>query len=194
MSTLDDVELRERLADLARTVVLDEVPDVEAYRWPARSMRALQAAGLGGLTVPERYGGLGKGLAGLVIAGEELGRISASTAICFCMHAVGSAVLAAKATEDQAARYLVPIAEGRHLTTLALSEPGTGAHFYEPASALTREGDCYRVKGAKTFVTNGGHCDSYVITTMTEAGEAAPGLFNCLVLDEGTPGMRWEGT
>lgn len=194
MSTLDDVELRERLADLARTVVLDEVADVEAYRWPERSMRALQAAGLGGLTVPQRYGGLGKGLTGLVIAGEELGRISASTAICFCMHAVGAAVLAAKATEDQAARYLVPIAEGRHLTTLALSEPGTGAHFYEPASALHREGDHYRVRGAKTFVTNGGHCDSYVITTMTEAGEAAPGLFNCLVLDEGTPGMRWEGT
>ena len=174
-------------------MVLDEVPAVEAYQWPARSMRALAEAGLYGLAVPERYGGLDMGLTGLVIAGEELGRVCASASLCFCMHVVGSAVIAAKATDDQAERYLLPIARNEHLTTLALSEHGTGIHFYESAIPLVRDGDSFLVTGGKTFVTNGGHADSYVISTLTEEGPAASGMFNCLVIDRDAPGVRWAG-
>lgn len=186
-------DLRARFAEVAQTVVLDELADVEAYHWPARSMRALAEAGLFGLAVPKRYGGLEAGLTGLAIAGEELGRVSPSIALCYCMHVVGSAVIAAKATDDQAARYLRPIAEGRHTTTLALSEPETGIHFYEPVTRLVREGETYRAHGTKTFVTNGGHADSYVISTLAEQATAGSGLFNCLVLDHGAPGAHWDG-
>ena len=187
------VELREHFAELARSVVFDELADVEAYRWPERSMRALAEAGLMGLAVPRRHGGLEAGLTGLAIAGEELGRVSPSISLCYCMHVVGSAVIAAKATDDQARRYLTPIVEGRHVTTLALSEPQTGIHFYEPVTRLTREGDYFRVDGAKTFVTNGGHADSYVISTLAAAAPGGAGLFDCLVLDHGAEGSRWEG-
>jgi alkylation response protein AidB-like acyl-CoA dehydrogenase len=187
-------ELRGRFAEVARTTVLDDVPAVESYQWPARSMRALAEAGLFGLAVPERFGGLGMGMTGLAIAGEELGRISGSVSLCFCMHVVGSAVIAAKVTDDQAERYLIPIARGQHLTTLALSEPETGVHFYEPISRLERDGDDFRVTAHKSFVTNGGHADSYVISTMSEHGQDRPGVFNCLIVDAGTPGLAWQGT
>lgn len=187
-------ELRGRFAEVARTTVLDEVPAVETYQWPARSMRALADAGLFGLAVPERFGGLGMGMTGLAIAGEQLGLISGSVALCYCMHVVASAVIAAKATDDQAERYLIPIARGEHLTTLALSEPETGVHFYEPISRLARDGDDFRVTAHKSFVTNGGHADSYVISTMTEHGPDRPGSFNCLVVDAGSPGLAWQGT
>lgn len=193
VSDVDYAELRERFGEIARNVVLDEVSAIESYQWPARTMRALAEAGLYGLTVSERYGGLGMGMTGVVIAGEELGRVSASASLCYCMHTVGAAVLSAKPTAEQAERYVVPIAENRHFTTLALSEPGTGAHFYEPATRLTRSEAGFIVDGAKTFVTNGGHCDSYVISTMSAQGPAAPGLFNCLVVDADTPGLRWVG-
>lgn len=193
IDTLGYDQLRARVADIARGVVLDEVDAVEDYQWPAHSLRALAAAGLYGLTTPARYGGLDMGLTGLVIAGEELGRVCASTALCFCMHLVGAAVIGAKPMDDQVERYVLPITRGEHLTTLALSEPGTGVHFYEPASRLVREGDVYRVYGEKSFVTNGGHADSYVVSTLSEQGAAAPGVFNCLVLDAGTPGMAWNG-
>ncbi len=46
--------------------------------------------------------------------------------MCFGMHCVGTAVIAAKATKEQVDRYLVPIAAGQHITTLALSETGSG--------------------------------------------------------------------
>lgn len=185
--------LRERFTEVARSVTLDEVPEIEAYHWPEKTMRALAEAGLFGLAVPERYGGLGMGLTGLTIAGEVLGRISGSAALCFCMHVVGSAVLAAKATDDQVERYLVPIAQGKHLTTLALSEPETGIHFYEPATKLDRKEDSFLISGTKTFVTNGSKADSYVISTLTEHGATPLGMFNCLVIDQDTPGLHWEG-
>ncbi|MFN3430555.1 MAG: acyl-CoA dehydrogenase family protein [Candidatus Sericytochromatia bacterium] len=186
-------QLRERFVEVARTAVLGELPDIESYHWPARSMRALADAGLMGLTVPQRYGGLEAGLTGLAIAGEELGRVSPSASLCFCMHAVGAGVIAAKATDDQAARYLVPIAEGRHVTTLALSEPETGIHFYEPVTRLEPDGDHFLATGTKTFVTNGGQADSYVISTLSGTAPAGAGLFDCLVLDHGAPGARWQG-
>jgi alkylation response protein AidB-like acyl-CoA dehydrogenase len=100
-----------------------------------------------------------------VAIAETIGRESGSTALCYAMHCVGTAVLGAKATEYQKQQYLEPIARGEHITTLALSEPGTGIHFYIPQSRLTAQGDEYRMDGTKSFITNGGHCDSYVVST-----------------------------
>ncbi|MCZ9345912.1 acyl-CoA dehydrogenase family protein, partial [Streptomyces sp. TRM76130] len=70
--------------------------------------------------------------------GEATGRACASTSICFGMHLVGSAVIAAKASHRQREAYLRPIAAGEHLTTLALSEPGTGGEFWLPQMRMER--------------------------------------------------------
>lgn len=194
MKTLTLVDAVERARGIAKQVLAPQAPliDKEA-RWPEEGLRALQAAGLGGLVVPERAGGLGLGLEALATICEELGRACASTAICFGMHCVGSAVIAAKATDDQRRRYLEPIARGAHLTTLAVSEPGTGAHFYLPETKLTKVGDSFIAEGEKTFVTNGGHADSYVISTGAADPQAAPGSFSCFVMPHDAPGLRWEG-
>jgi len=79
------------------------------------------------------------------------------------MHHVGAAVISAKATSEQRQQYLDPIVAGTHLTTLALSEPGTGSHFYIPETRLTDRGSSLLVSGTKSFVTNGGRADSYVL-------------------------------
>jgi len=107
------------------------------------------------------------------------------------MHCVGTAVIAAKATAHQQNKYLRAIARGEHITTLALSESGTGAHFYLPETALTADGACYRVEGTKQFVTNGGHADSYVVSAVAGAGMAEAGDFSCVVVDADTDGMEW---
>jgi len=163
--------------------------------WPVTGLRALQAAGLGGLVVPADAGGHGLGLEALARVCEELGRACSSTAICFGMHCVGAAVIASKATDDQRRRYLEPIALGEHLTTLALSEPGTGSHFYLPQAKLTkRSAETYFVDGVKSFVTNGGHADSYVISTGASHDGAPPGQFSCFIMPRQAPGLSWEGS
>jgi alkylation response protein AidB-like acyl-CoA dehydrogenase len=186
----------ERAREVAASDVAphSEVWDREA-RWPQEGLRALQQAGLGGLVVPTRCGGLGQGHSTLLRVCEAVGEADASTGICFGMHAVGSACIAAKATPAQEAHYLDPIARGAHLTTLALSEPGTGSHFYLPETHMTARGDGdgegFVLDGRKSFVTNGAHADSYVVSTVHHRAEAPPGHFSMVVVPGDAPGLRW---
>jgi alkylation response protein AidB-like acyl-CoA dehydrogenase len=187
-------DVLDKVRVLAKSIVAQEAPEVnQEAKWPARSIKALQEAGLAGLVVPTAYGGLGLGLEALVQVCEILGEVCASTSMCFGMHCVGSAVISAKATAFQKEKYLRPIAEGRHITTLALSEPGTGAHFYYPQTQLliNEEGN-FTVSGKKSFITNGGYADSYVVSTVGVEPEATAHQFSCIVLDNNMPGMQWD--
>lgn len=154
-------------------------------------MAALADAGLLGLHVPKRLGGHEQGLLSLAVVSETIARGCPSSALCFAMHCVGTAVITAKATPYHEGRYLEPIAEGRHVTTLALSESGTGAHFYLPATRLAREDGEFVVSGTKQFVTNGGHADSYVVSTEASVSDEGGGDFSCLVLDADADGVEW---
>lgn len=185
-------EAVERARQVVREVVEPAADTVDAEaRWPEQGIRALQRAGLGGLVVPEVHGGLGLGMKGLVSVCEQLGRACASTSLCFGMHCVGTAVIVAKATNVQAEEYLEPICRGEHLTTLALSEPGAGSHFYFPMTRLERRGGRLHIDGKKVFVTSGGYADSYVISIAAGNSDHEAGEFSCAVLREGTPGMAW---
>ncbi len=182
----------DRAEEVARDVAAPAAAETDRdARWPEAALRALQDAELGGLVVPEEHGGLGHGLVAVARVGEVLGKACTSTALCFGMHCVGAAVIAAKATAEQAAAYLEPIAAGRHLTTLALSEPGSGSHFWLPETTLARSPDGWVVDGRKTFVTNGGRADSYVISTVAADPGAPPGEFSCLVVPADAPGLAW---
>ncbi len=117
-----------------------EREDAEAL-WPEPAMRALADAGLMGLHVPVELGGHGQGLAGLVAISETLAQESPSTALCYAMHCVGTAV---------------------------------------------------RVEGTKSFVTNGGRADSYVVSTAATRSGEEEGTFSCVWWTVTAPG--WSGT
>ncbi len=186
-------ELRDIADRVAHDVIAPRAEEVDRHaRWPAASLEALADAGLMGLLVPRASGGEGQGLLGLVAVTEALGRACSSTAMCFGMHAVGTAAIAAKATDDQRERYLTAIAAGRHVTSLALSEPATGSHLYFSQTELRREGGAYVVNGVKTFVTNGGHADSYVLSTVASEPDAKLGEFSCLIVDAASDGLAWQ--
>ena len=185
--------LIQRAKEISQEIVKKEslVADKKGT-WVEKSMAALKESGLTALTAPVDCGGHGHGLYALARICEELGKGYSSTGLCFGMHCVGTAVIAAKATDWQKKTYLEPIASGHHLTTLSLSEQGTGAHFYFPQTSLMPLSESnFLINGAKTFVTNGGHVNSYVLSTVGASDTAAPDQFSCIVLDEGTEGMQW---
>jgi isovaleryl-CoA dehydrogenase len=189
----DLISLRNLAADLADNILAPRAEAVDRdARWPSESMKALADAGLMGLHVPRRQGGLEQGLLALSVVTEELGRACSSTAMCFGMHCVATKVLAAKATPDQEERFLRPIGEGRHISSLALSEPETGIHFFMPRTTFAAAGDSYVLSGVKSFVTSGGHADSYVVSAVPPGGEFDPGAFSCLVLANETAGIAWR--
>lgn len=185
-------QLRNQAEAVAEDVLAPNAADVDAtFSWPEKSMRALADAGLTGLTVPVELGGHGQGLLGIAAVTEILGKACSSSAMCFAMHCVGTAVLAAKATDYQKERYLKPIAAGEHLTTLALAEAGTGATFFISETGVTRDDAAFVVRGEKRFVASGSHADSYIISTVTTGGSAT-GEFDCFIVDRDLPGMHWS--
>jgi isovaleryl-CoA dehydrogenase len=187
-------ELVEQAETIARDVLRPnaEEEDREAL-WPEPAMRALAATGLMGLNAPVTAGGHGLGLEALVSVARVLARENPSAALCYAMHCVGTAVIAAKATPAQHERFLEPIAAGQHITTLALSEPGTGAHFYFPETRIEPDGPEYVVEGVKSFITNGGHADSYVMSTAAaDGGDAGEGMFSAVLVEAESPGLAWQ--
>jgi isovaleryl-CoA dehydrogenase len=186
-------ELVQRAEHIARDVVRPNAgrEDREAL-WPEPAMRALADAELMGLNAPRNVGGHGLGLEALVNICRVLARENPSASLCFGMHCVGTATLAAKATDGQRRDFLEPIAAGEHITTLALSEPGTGADFHIPETSLDEDGDAYVLDGVKSFVTNGSHADSYVMSTVAAERGAEEGAFSAVVVEAGTPGMEWQ--
>lgn len=189
-------ELRElvgRAREITESVVAPAAAQADAEAlWPESTMRALGDAGLLGLNVPTELGGHGEGMVGIVAISEILAQESPSAALCFAMHCVGTAAIAAKATDHQKTAYLEPIARGEHITTLALSEPGTGLHFYVPETQLARDGDGYTVTGTKSFITNGSHADSYVVSTKGVEPTAGEGAFSCVLVQGEAEGLEWQ--
>lgn len=175
---------------IAEDVAASHADWVDQGNWPEPAMRAIQEAGLAGLLVPEHLGGLGQGAEALLQATEILGQKCSSTGLCFGMHSVGAAVIAANPSDEQADTFLRAIAEGKHITTLALSEPGTGAHFYLPECQAHEEEDNILLNGQKAFVTNGRHADSYVVSVMSDTDRQD---LSCLILPNDQDGMNWQG-
>jgi alkylation response protein AidB-like acyl-CoA dehydrogenase len=178
--------------EIASSIVAAHADSEDLHaRWPSESMQALADARLLGLHVPKALGGAGLGLLALASVSESIAEYSASTALCYAMHCVGTAVIAAKATDHHKQAYLVPIAEGQHITTLALSEPGTGAAFYFPETQLETTARGFIVSGTKSFVTNGKHANSYVVSA-AKGPNAEEGAFSCVLVDADRPGLEWQ--
>ncbi|MFA9477899.1 acyl-CoA dehydrogenase family protein [Phycisphaerales bacterium AB-hyl4] len=186
------IDILEQTQSIVRDVVEPDASRVDQEAaWPEPGLRAIQAAGLGGLVAPVSAGGLGYGMLGLLQVCEILGRACPSTGLCFGMHCVGTAAITAKHTDQQHSQLLEPICRGEHLTTLALSEPGTGSHLWLAETQIEHHEQGYRVHGRKAFVTGAGHCDSYVLSAVAAEADAPPGMFSCVVVPSDADGVVW---
>lgn len=186
-------EILNRVKEITNEVVAVHAEQVDRDAiWPEQGLRTLLQGGLGGLVIPKKYGGMGQGLLMLGRVCELLGKECASTGICYGMHCVAASVISVNATKFHRDAFLAPICDGKHLTSLSLSEAGTGVYFYLPQTALHAvDPDHYAITGEKVFVTNGGYADSYVVSVVAGAREAPLGQFSCVVVPKRTPGISW---
>src|SRR5262249_1556687 len=81
-----------------------------------------------------------------------------------------------------------PAAEGRRIAAFALSEPEAGSDVAAMATAARRDGDHYVIDGTKTWISNGGIADHYVVFARTGEAPGAKGL-SAFVVDAGAPGL-----
>lgn len=185
-------ELQKLADEISREVLKLRAAGIdERCEWPGESLKVLADRGLLGLHIPMRLGGEEQGLLALAVICEALAKGCSSTSMCYGMHCVATAVIVAKATPYHEERFLAAIAGQGRIASLALSEPGTGSHFYFPQCGLAEDGDSFVLSGEKQFVTSGGHADFYIVSTGT-AQSGSVGEFNCLVVEKERPGMEWQ--
>jgi isovaleryl-CoA dehydrogenase len=175
--------------DIAEARIAPAAAEVDRTRsFPHDDMRALAEAGALGLLVPTEHGGSGGGLTALAEACEVVGAAGASTGMVFLMHAVTAATVAGGGGA-RAAELLGAMASGETIGTLAFSERGTGAHFYNPELRAERRDGAIRVSGRKSFVTSGGQADVMLVLVQAADGDG----LDCYAVAGDAPGVSFDG-
>jgi acyl-CoA dehydrogenase len=160
-------------------------PDVDAQ---CRAMvRALGAAGWLAHAVAAEGGSIDTRAVCLVR--ETLARHSGLADFAFAMQGLGSGAISLHGTPAQRARYLPAVARGDAIAAFALSEPEAGSDVAALACAARAESDGYVIDGQKTWISNGGIADFYVVFARTGEAPGARGI-SAFIVDAGTPGLE----
>ncbi|MHA3904674.1 acyl-CoA dehydrogenase family protein [Castellaniella sp. WN] len=120
---------------------------------------------------------------------ETLARHSGLADFAFAMQGLGSGAISLHGTPGQRDRYLAPVAAGEAIAAFALSEPDAGSDVAAMACAARAEGDDYVLDGEKTWISNGGIADFYVVFARTGEAPGARGI-TAFIVDADTPGLE----
>ncbi len=155
-------------------------------------VRTLGAAGwLRACVAGTRWGGLADALdsRSLCLLRETLACHHGLADFAFAMQGLGSGAISLAGTEAQLARYLPRVAKGEAIAAFALSEPEAGSDVAALACRGRIENDVIVIDGEKTWISNGGIADFYVVFLRTEDLPGTRGLSACIV-DADTPGLE----
>ncbi|WP_313705268.1 acyl-CoA dehydrogenase family protein [Massilia sp.] len=119
---------------------------------------------------------------------ETLARHAGLADFAFAMQGLGSGAIALFGSEEQKLRYLPRVAAGEAIAAFALSEPEAGSDVAAMACAARLEGDTYVLDGEKTWISNGGIADFYVVFARSGEADGARGI-SAFIVDADTPGL-----
>jgi len=106
----------------------------------------------------------------------------------FVMQGLGSGPIALAGTEAQRAAWLPRVAAGEAIAAFALSEPDAGSDVAALSTTARRDGDGWVLNGAKTWISNGGIADLYVVFAKSEEASGTRAI-SAFVVEAGTPGL-----
>ena len=165
-------------------------PDVDAEC--RKLVKALGEAGwLRHAVAGTAYGGAGEQIdtRAICLIRETLARHSGLADFAFAMQGLGSGAISLAGSDEQKTRYLSLVARGEAISAFALSEPDAGSDVAAMACEARLEGDHYVINGEKTWISNGGIADFYVVFVRTGEAAGSRGL-SALIVEAGTPGFE----
>jgi len=185
-ATIRDFAQRE-LAPEIRVRDRDAKPDPELFS-------KLAALGIPGVSIPQRYGGAGLDWISLGLACEELEYVDASCRTALSVHAgLCLTGIYQWGTEEQRQRILRPLAEGRQQGCFGLTEPDAGSDVRAITTRAHREGDAYRLRGQKVWISMGDFADVILVFATVDPDQGLRGITAFAVDRElAGPGLRTE--
>jgi acyl-CoA dehydrogenase len=167
-----------------------EVDHEDVDRSCRRLVRVLGEAGWLKAVVPAAFGGHVDHLdvRTLCLAREILSWHDSLADFAFAMQGLGTGSISLYGSEELKRKYLPPVRDGRHIAAFALSEPEAGSDVGALATAATPDGDHVRLDGEKTWISNGGIADHYVVFARSGEAPGARGL-SAFVVDGDSQGL-----
>jgi len=138
---------------------------------PLEIIQEMAELGVFGLTIPEEDGGLGLDKIAMCVVTEELSRGYIGVGSLGTRSEIAAELIRVNGTPEQKAKYLVAIASGEILPTAVFTEPNHGSDLAHIRTRVTRDGDVYRVKGNKIWITHAARTDLMTLMVRTDPDE-----------------------
>ncbi len=140
---------------------------------PMPVVNKMSELGVFGLTVPEKYDGLGLGKMSMCVVSEELSRGYIGVGSLGTRSEIAAELILTGGTDAQKEKWLSPIATGEILPTAVFTEPNTGSDLASLKTRAVKDGDIYKVTGNKTWITHAARAD--VMTMLVRTNPDEPG-------------------
>ncbi len=173
--------IRDTARQFARSVLAPAAADNDRdSRFPSEAVQEMGQLGFLGMLVPEEFGGAAADNIAYALALEEIAAGEGACSTIMSVHnSVGCMPILKFGTDEQKAKYLPAMAEGRMLAAFCLTEPDAGSDAGALRSTAVRDGDHYRLNGTKQFITSGKHADVAIVFART--GEGKQGISSFIV-------------
>jgi alkylation response protein AidB-like acyl-CoA dehydrogenase len=172
-----NLELVEAVTAFCREVITPMAGEIDANSTFATIHRqSLAELGFWGLNLPEAHGGAGVDPFTLFEAIAVLAGSCGSTASMVTAHYLATDSIEYGGDEGQKERWLPAAARGDKLGSFALTEPGAGSNPADMTTTARRDGDAYRLKGKKQFISNAGAADFLIVYAKTDPAAGARGI------------------
>ena len=135
---------------------------------PMEIVKQLSEMGVFGLTVGEEHGGSGLGKIAMCVVSEALSGGYIGVGSLGTRAEIAAELINIGGTPEQKQRWLPALASGDTLCTAVFTEPNTGSDLGSLRTRAVRDGDVYRVTGAKTWITHGARSDLMTLLVRTD--------------------------
>ena len=138
---------------------------------PLEVIAHMAELGVFSLTIPEDYGGMALGKESMCVVSEELSRGYIGVGSLGTRSEIAAELILGSGTEEQKRKWLPKIASGEVLPTAVFTEPNTGSDLASLKTRAVREGEVYRIYGAKTWITHPVRADVMTLLVRTNPKE-----------------------
>jgi len=136
------------------------------YALTEEVMRKAGDMGFLGVSIPQKYGGIGMGFVSTMLVTDYISSATGSLATAFGAHTgIGTMPIFLYGTEEQKQKYLPPLTSGEKFGAYCLTEPGAGsdANSGKTTAELTADGKHYKINGQKMWISNAGFAEIFIV-------------------------------